>query len=358
MNFLERFRRAVATGALKADSGQEAAAQKLHALSHALAAYRQPHIFSFVRQTPPRGLYLWGDVGRGKSMLMDMFYESAGTTTKRRVHFNAFMGEIHARLNEERRDGHERDPIRPVAQRIAQGATLLCFDEFQVNDVADAMILGRLFEQLFARGVVVVATSNTEPDRLYEGGLNRQLFLPFVALIKERMSIVSLNGPRDYRRDLGGSDMAYFAPLGPDAEAAMDNAWQHLTGGAAGKADCLSVLGRTLPVPHAAGGVARFSFADLCAEALGAADYLAVVRAYHTVMIDGIPAMTPAMRDQARRFTLLIDTLYDEGVRLVCSAAAAAEALYPAGEGADAFRRTVSRLLEMQSRAYIARAKS
>ncbi|MDE1986265.1 MAG: AFG1 family ATPase [Alphaproteobacteria bacterium] len=358
MSFLERFKQAVATGALQADAGQAAAAKKLHALSHALAAYRRPRTFSFIRQTPPRGLYLWGEVGRGKSMLMDMFFESVAVAARRRVHFNAFMGEIHARLNEERREGHERDPIRPVARRIAQDATLLCFDEFQVNDVADAMILGRLFEQLFAHGVVVVATSNTEPDRLYEGGLNRQLFLPFVTMIKERMNVVSLNGSRDYRRDLDSSDVAYFTPLGPEADLAMNDAWRALTGGAAGKTTCLSVLGRGLPVPHAAGGVARFSFTDLCAEALGATDYLAVAHAFHTVMIDRIPAMAADQRDQARRFILLIDTLYDEGVRLVCSAAAPAEDLYVAGDGAEAFRRTASRLLEMQSRGYIAKAKS
>ncbi|MBU6297786.1 MAG: AFG1 family ATPase [Alphaproteobacteria bacterium] len=357
MNFLKRFRQAVASGALKADASQEAAARMLHALSRALARYRRRGLLFFLRPKPPRGLYLWGDVGRGKSMLMDMFFERAAVRLKRRVHFNAFMGEIHAHLNEIRREGRESDHIKPVAQRIAEDVALLCFDEFQVTDVADAMILGRLFEQLFARGVVVVATSNTEPDRLYQGGLNRQLFLPFVALIKEKMTVVSLNGDRDYRSNLDVSDMAYFTPLGSQTDAAMDEAWRQLTGGAAGKPAHLRVLGRRLHVPCAAGNVARFAFVDLCAAALGAADYLAVTRAYHTVLIDHIPAMKPEQRDQARRFTLLIDTLYDESVRLVCSAEVPAEQLYPEGEGADAFQRTVSRLLEMQSHGYIAKAK-
>ena len=354
MSFLERFRHAVAIGRLKADAGQEEAARELQALADKLAAWRPAHRFALIRPDPPRGLYLWGDVGRGKSMLMDLFSESAQVRPKRRVHFNAFMGEVHLHLHHERRHGGARDPIAAVARHIARGATLLCFDEFQVGDVADAMILGRLFEQLFARGVVVVATSNNAPDRLYEGGLNRQLFLPFIALLKERMGVVGLNGRVDHRRGLDRAEPRYFTPLGRKADAAMDEAWRVLAGGD-GEEASIAVLGRALPIPRAGGGAARFSFDDLCKAALGAADYLALARAYHTVLIDHVPA--PPVRDEARRFTLLIDTLYDEGVQLVCSAAAPPEALYPTGDGADAFRRTASRLHEMQSRAYIERAK-
>lgn len=349
MSLLDLFRHAVATGALKADTGQEDAAAKLQALAAALAAYRPPGLFA--RMTPPRGLYLWGEVGRGKSMLMDMFFASVALGAKRRVHFNAFMGEAHALLHAERRCGRSRDPLVAVARRLARDATLLCFDEFQVGDVADAMILGRLFERLFARGCVVAATSNTAPDALYAGGLNRALFLPFIAQLKAKMDMVGLNGERDYRRGLNGAAIAYVTPLGPHAEAAMDEAWRGLAAGEGAEA-FLTVLGRSLRVPRAANGAARFSFDELCARPLGAADYLAVARAFRAVLIDAIPALTPARRDEARRFTLLIDTLYDEGVKLICSAEAEPDALYPAGEGAEAFKRTASRLLEMQSAAY------
>ncbi|HEY0266179.1 MAG TPA: cell division protein ZapE, partial [Rhizomicrobium sp.] len=249
------------------------------------------------------------------------------------------------------------DPIPPVAQAIAAEARLLCFDEFQVTDVADAMILGRLFDRLFAEDVVVVATSNTPPQRLYEGGLNRGLFLPFIAEIQARLEVVSLNGPTDYRQQrLSGLDV-YLTPLSPQTEAAMNAAWQKLTDTRSGRPVILTVLGRKLVVPQAARGVARFAFFDLCEQPLAAADYLAIAQDFHTVLIDHIPLLTPAMRNEARRFTLLIDTLYDEGVKLVASAAAPPEALYVAGDGADAFRRTTSRLAEMQSEDYLRRER-
>lgn len=343
-DFLERFRGAVATGQLKADPAQEAAAHKLAELARQIAVWPSGP-FGLLR-SPPRGLYLWGDVGRGKSMLMDMFFESVMAVSKRRVHFNAFMADVHKRLAEARRLA--RDPIVSVGAVLARHAKLLCFDEFQVGDVADAMILGRLFEQLFARGVVIVATSNTPPERLYEGGLNRQLFLPFIDVIRERLDVVGINGEVDYRTGLDGD--AYHT--GPGAAAAMDAAWRAM---GPEHATSLTVLGRTLPVPRAAGRAARFSFAELCARPLAGADYLAIAEAYDTVLIDGIPALEPARRDEARRFTLLIDTLYDRGVKLICSAEVPPEGIYPAGDGADAFRRTASRLLEMRSTAYIRR---
>jgi cell division protein ZapE len=350
---LHRFRAMVEKGDLKPDALQEKAAARLDALAHELGQYRygwRQRLFG--TKPPPRGLYIWGDVGRGKSMLMDLLFQSAPVAKKRRIHFNAFMAETHARIHAERQREGANDPIPPVARLIAQEAALLCFDEFQVEDVADAMILGRLFTQLFEAGVVVVATSNTAPDALYRGGLNRQLFLPFIALLKERLDVAELNGPQDYRMQDIAVFETYITPLGPQAQAAMDAAWSQLTGGAPGKHRLLTVLGRELIVPCAFDGVARFSFTELCERPLGAIDYLTLARTFHTVLIDAIPKLSPAMRDAARRFILLIDTLYDEGVALVCSAEAPPEELYTHGDGTDAFRRTVSRLTEMQSADY------
>ncbi|HEX4296113.1 MAG TPA: cell division protein ZapE [Rhizomicrobium sp.] len=355
MSFLTRYRKAVASGALKPDAGQERVAAKLQALSTALRTWRPGRRLFGGSRTPPRGLYIWGDVGRGKTMLMDMFCEDAPSALKRRLHFNAFMVQTHARLHAERQCGTSDDPIPPVAKIVAEEAQLLCFDEFQVTDVADAMILGRLFEQLFERGVVIVATSNTAPARLYEGGINRQLFLPFIALIEERLDVVELGGAVDYRRLLIGELNVYLTPLGPESDAAMDEDWRKLTGRAGGEPTTLTVLGRAVRVPCAAKGVARFTFDDLCLAPLAAADYLAIARSFHTILIDHIPLLSFAMRDAARRFTLLIDTLYDENIKLVCSAAAAPDRLYE-GDGAASFRRTVSRLIEMQSREYLERA--
>jgi cell division protein ZapE len=343
MTILQRLHTSVANGGLKRDAGQDAAALKLQHLANEIEAWR-PGIFR--RGHPPRGIYLWGEAGRGKSMLMDLFFAGVKAAPKRRVHFNAFMNEVHALLHEMRRREHVRDPIPLAARQLEQ--RLLCFDELQVEDVADAMIIGRLFEQLFARGTVIVATSNTAPDKLYRHGLNRQLFLPFIALIKQRMETVALCG-RDHRRGLNGDHYH----TGPGAEAAMDLAWKLLGGGEAERS--LAVLGRTLQVPRAAEGAARFTFRALCEKPLGTADYLKIAECFHTVLIDAIPLLGPQNRDAARRFTLLIDTLYDCRVRLICSAAAEPDGLYPGGE--EAFARTVSRLLEMRSDAYMFKAK-
>ncbi len=355
MSVLTRYRAALAQGDLKTDAAQERAVAKLAALAKALKAYRPGRRLFFAAPKPPRGIYLWGDVGRGKSMLMDLFFEAAEVAKKRRIHFNEFMVETHAAIHAERQRAGSSDPIPPVARAIAEGATLLCFDEFQVTDVADAMILGRLFEQLFSQGVVIVATSNTPPDRLYEGGLNRQLFMPFIADFKARLDVVELAGAVDYRlHRISGLDI-YLTPLGAEADAAMDAAWRRLTDRSGGAPMNLTVLGRTVRVPRAARGVARFAFTDLCAQPLAGADYLAVAHAFHTVLIDHIPRMGTEMRNEARRFVALIDTLYDEGVKLICSAAAPPEDLYAAGDGAEAFRRTASRLHEMQSEDYLKR---
>lgn len=350
---LTDYRAAVAGGELKPDAAQEKAVAKLDALARALG---EKHGFSlFRKEVPPKGLYIWGDVGRGKTLLMDFFFEEAGTAKKRRAHFNSFMVDVHARIHAERQKAGSDDPIPPVAKALAEEARLLCFDEFQVSDVADAMILGRLFDRLFAQGVTIVATSNTPPDRLYEGGLNRQLFLPFIEEIKQRLEVVELNGPTDYRLQRLSGVKVYLTPLGPQADAGMDAAWQRLTDSKTGKSTSLTVLGRQVVVPQAARHVARFSFEELCDRPLAAADYLAIAQHFHTLLIDHIPVMTDNMHNVARRFTLLIDTLYDEGVKLICSAAAPPEALFTSGINSDAFRRTVSRLAEMQSDDYLRR---
>lgn len=352
---MRRYRNALASGALKPDAAQKAAAEKLQALARLLARYRPGRFAFFRKPSPPRGIYLWGDVGRGKSMLMDLFFEDAAIAPKRRVHFNAFMADVHARLHVERAKGGAGDDIPAVAGQLAAEAVLLCFDEFQVTDVADAMILGRLFEHLFGLGTVIVATSNVAPARLYEGGLNRQLFLPFIALIEQRLKVVELNGPTDYRLHRLSGHPVYLTPPTAETDAAMDAAWRRLTDCTHGAPARLTVFGRSLLVPEAARGVARFSFADLCEQPLAAADYLEIARNFHTLLIDHIPVLSNAQRDAARRFVLLIDTLYDQNVKLIASAEAEPALLYIDGDGVEAFRRTASRLAEMQSEDYLRR---
>jgi cell division protein ZapE len=336
---------------LKSDVAQERVARKFDGLAVQLRSRR-----SFVRRlfgggVRPRGVYLWGEVGRGKTMLMDAFFRVAPLSAKRRIHFNAFMVQTHARIHAARRS-HD-DPIASVSHMIASEAALLCLDEFQVKDVADAMILGRLFQQLFELGTVLVATSNTAPARLYEGGLNRQLFLPFIALIEEQMDVLELEGGRDYRLGrMAGLDL-YVAPLGPAADAAMDAAWQHLTDREPGTPETIVVLGRAVHIPRVAHGAARFTFDELCARPLAAADYLAIAQRYHALIIDRIPVLGPQQRDEARRFAVLVDTLYDEGVKLVCSAATKPDALFATGDAPEMFARTISRLIEMQSLDYL-----
>ncbi len=370
---LQKYRALRDAGKLQPDAAQGRAAAILDALARALANYR-PHTKRFFTLGPPaevpKGLYIHGDVGRGKSLLMDMFFASVPLAKKRRVHFNEFMAETYARIHEWRqlssrertlrpefvRDAGE-DPIAPVAKRIANEAYLLCFDEFQVGDVADAMILGRLFEKLFAAGVVIVLTSNVAPDRLYEGGLNRALFLPFIAMIEEHLEVLELNAARDFRLERMNGMKAYLTPLDANADRAMDEAWLRLTDTKHGQPLTLEVLQRKFTVPQAAKGVARISFDALCGTALGAADYLALAHSFHTVLIDRIPKLRPENRNEARRFTLLIDTLYDEKVKLVCSAESPPAELYVEGDNADSFRRAASRLMEMQSADYISEQK-
>lgn len=368
MNLLETYRGKVAAGELAEDPAQALAVEKLELLSHRLVHYRpggedswlQKLSFGRRREPAPQGLYVFGDVGRGKSMLMDLFFEAAPVEKKRRVHFHAFMQEVHAEIfryrqlpadDPEKKRGGD-DPIRPTAKKIAQAAWLLCFDEFQVSDVADAMILGRLFEKLFDRGVVVVTTSNRAPDDLYKGGLNRQLFLPFIALLKQKLDVLQLAAERDYRLQRLKASPVWFSPLSARSTLALDRVWNLQTDEAEGSPMELELLGRRLKVPVQARGVARFTFGDLCEQPLGPADFLAIARSFHTVMIDGIPVLSPALRNEAKRFVTLVDALYEAKAKLVATADAPPERLYPEGDGAFEFQRCVSRLNEMQSEDY------
>ncbi|HET6467930.1 MAG TPA: cell division protein ZapE, partial [Geminicoccaceae bacterium] len=305
----------------------------------------------------PRGVYIHGGVGRGKSMLMDLFFAEAPVARKRRVHFHEFMLEVQKRLHELRRNGGREDPLRQLAADIAAESRLLCFDEFHVVDIADAMILGRLFTGLFEEGVVVVATSNWTPDRLYEGGLQRELFLPFIALLEETLDVVALNSPTDYRLARLHDAPVYLHPLDAAAAERLEAIFAALTDGATGAPDEIRVGSRCLPVRRAAKGVAVFDFLDLCERPLGAADYLALSERYHSVILQGVPRLTPDKRTEARRFMTLVDAMYERRVVLVVSAEAPPERLYASGDGAFEFQRTVSRLMEMQSRDYIERCR-
>jgi cell division protein ZapE len=298
----------------------------------------------------PNGLYLVGEVGRGKSMLMDLFFDTAQVTRKKRIHFHRFMQNVHARFHAYKRAHPEvADPIPPLADQIAAESALLCFDEFQVNDIADAMILGRLFQALFDRGVVVVTTSNIPPDDLFKGQPGRDAFLPFIALIKQRLELLVMNGARDYRRERMRGLRTWQVPADDMSRQELDKAFQRLTGGSAVRPVTLTVMGRELVVPQASDGVARFDFDSLCNTALGAGDYLAIATTFHTLILDGIPRLSPDNYDQARRFVVLVDTLYDQRVKLIASADAPPDQLYLRGENAKMFERTASRLDEMQS---------
>lgn len=363
---LIRYRAMVRDGALNADPMQALAAEKLQGLHAALAAY-QPSDgaggwkaklgLARRREDPPQGLYLYGGVGRGKSMLMDLFYENAPVRRKRRVHFHEFMIEVHGAIHEWRqaqktRKTKETDPLPKLAEGIADQAWLLCFDEFHVTDIADAMILGRLFESLFDRGVVVVATSNWPPDDLYKDGLQREQFLPFVALMKTKLDVLHLDSPTDYRLIRLKSLKTYHAPLGPKATRELEKAFAELTEGATSGPDSFTVKGRKIPIAKAARGVGMTGFDDLCARPLGAEDYLTLAGRYHTLILDGVPRLTENRRNEAKRFMTLIDALYEHHVNLIMAADTAPNDLYREGTHAFEFERAVSRLMEMQSAEY------
>ena len=385
---LEAYRRLEREGEVRADDDQLRVLKHFERLYHDLLDYpevagkaRSLSIKSWRLSTlfkwgnnekgVPKGLYVYGGVGRGKSMLMDLFYELAPVKAKKRVHFHEFMLDIHARLKEWRglsakeraaRGGRATadDPIPPVARQIAMEATLLCFDEMQVTDIADAMVLGRLYKELLERGVVIVATSNRVPDDLYKGGLNRQLFLPFIEMIKNQFDVVPLDGPTDYRYDRLKGVATYYTPINDETTDLLSEAFFRLTDRDVENrdkvpSDELTVQGRKLFVPKAARGVAVFSFKRLCANPLGSADYLAIARAYHTVIMVAIPQMGQENRNEAKRFVTFIDALYEHGVKFLCSAAVPPADLYEAGDGHFEFERTVSRLMEMQSEDYLHR---
>ncbi|BCH30040.1 cell division protein ZapE [Mesorhizobium sp. L-8-10] len=364
----QRYRHLVETGAVERDAAQEAVAVALDRLIGEIASKRLAAkssslgwLFGKKRKPEPvKGLYIHGAVGRGKTMLMDLFFELVPVRRKRRVHFNDFMADVQDRIQKQRlarKNGETRedDPIPPVAKALAEEAWVLCFDEFTVTDIADAMILSRLFSALFAEGVVLVATSNVVPVELYRDGLNRQLFLPFIGLLERHAEVVSLDAMKDYRLDRVNRLPVYLAPVDAAADRQMDVAWQTMTNGHAPAPAEIGVKGRHVVVPRAAARAARFSFGDLCEKPLGARDFLAIAGRYDTIFVDHVPVLAEARRNEAKRFILLIDTLYDQKVRLVMSAEAPPQELYQGKRGTEAFEfdRTASRLMEMQSRDWL-----
>ena len=355
---LPAFRALCAAGELRADARQSAVAERLQALFEALDGYRPRNGRRRAAGAAPRGVYLHGGVGRGKTMLMDLMFDGLADAGKRRVHFHAFMQELHDTLHSWRSAGEKMDdPVGRFAGAVAAENRVLCFDEFHVDNIADAMILGKLFEALFTHGVVIVATSNSAPDELYRDGLQRDRFLPFIELICDRLDVTPVDGPVDYRRERLRDMTLYHAPLGAVASAALDAAFAELSDGADGAPCTLKVRRRKLRIPRAACGVADVPFAELCEKPLGAADYLVLAGAFHTLILRDVPLLPRERRNEARRLVTLIDVLYENKVGLVVSAAGPPDALYPEGHGADTFQRAVSRLLEMQSAGYLAQTQ-
>ena len=370
----ERYDAFVQAGELDTDPSQQQLAGRFDRLIRELATKRLATKSSalgwlFSRKSPRheviKGLYIYGEVGRGKTMLMDMFHQLVPVKRKRRAHFIDFMADVHERINAHRQalkkgETKQEDPIPPVADALAEQAWVLCFDEFTVTDIADAMILSRLFRALFERGVVLVATSNVQPDNLYRDGLNRQLFLPFIDLLKTHVDVVNLDARTDYRLEKLNRMPVYLSPLNDETARLMDEAWLAATDGATIAQDSVTVKGRAVIIPHASRHTARFTFADLCSKPLGAADYTAIIKRYTTIFIDAVPVLDHPRRNEAKRFIILVDILYDHHVHVVISAAASPDKLYIAKTGTEAFEfdRTASRLFEMQSEAYLASQKT
>lgn len=365
-NLQARYMELVEAKEITEDGAQKKLVSRLCQLQQELTLYDltkgNSSLHNFFKKKPqkkekPQGVYIHGDVGAGKSMLMDMFFATTSIAKKRRIHFHAFMMEIHNAMHEWRsknkNNADAKDPIPPLAEKISNEAWLLCFDEFQVHDIADAMILGRLFTCLFENGVIVVATSNRPPADLYKDGLQREHFLPFIDLLKKQMDVVSLDADKDYRLDrLKSMETVFFNPLGDEADEYINDSFAKLTNHAKPGTATLLVGGRKLYANHVAGDVAIFSFAELCEQPLGAADYQEIATEFNTVLIRNIPILTPEHRNEAKRFVTLIDQFYEHKVKIICSAAAPPESLYPEGDGAFEFQRTVSRLMEMQSEEY------
>jgi cell division protein ZapE len=367
-SFRAHYQALVSSGAIEPDPAQQEVAEAFADLEERLSRYKPlrkqgllGRLFADKDDGPPRGLYVHGDVGRGKTMLMDLFFQQSPVEHKRRAHFHEFMADVHERIYGYRQsiargEIPDADVIALTASSIFEQAWLLCFDEFHVTDIADAMILGRLFARLFDLGTVVVATSNVAPEDLYKGGLNRSLFVPFIAQIQQRMKVLRLDARTDFRLEKLAGVKMWLVPADAAAAAALDRAWIKMTGSAPCKPRDIPIKGRALRVPCSAHGVARFCFADICEQPLAASDYLRLARDYHTIMIDRIPVMDYADRNAAKRFITLIDTLYDNGVKLMASAQADPQSLYLATEGNEAaeFKRTSSRLIEMSSESYLA----
>jgi len=368
-SFSTRYAALVAAGKIEGDPGQAVLVRHLVALGRRLDEHRLAQKSSSLgwlfgkreKARPPlKGLYVHGEVGRGKTMLMDLFFEASPVRRKRRVHFHEFMDDVHERVHTYRQemkngDAADHDPIQRAAAAIAEESWLLCFDEFHVTDIADAMILARLFTRLFELGVVMVATSNLAPQDLYKDGLNRALFLPFIALLQKHCEVARLDARVDFRLEKLTGVPTWYVPADVAADAALDDAWQRLVGEAEGAPHELVVKGHIVRVPKAAMGVARFTFGDLCAQPLAAADYLKIAHEFHTIILDHIPVMDYDRRNEAKRFIILVDTLYDHAVKLLASAEAQPDDLYVASEGYEAneFKRTASRLIEMRSQAYL-----
>ena len=368
MSSFELYENLVAAKKLERDRAQASLVMQLVALERRVAAHRSARrshplgwLFGDSEHQLVKGLYVHGDVGRGKTMMMDLFFEASPVVRKRRAHFHEFMADVHERVRVFRqrlKDGEidGEDAIRLAAGEIAEESWLLCFDEFHVTDIADAMILGRLFARLFELGVVVVATSNVAPSELYKEGLNRALFAPFITMIERHMEVIELKARTDFRLEKLVGQKVWYVPADDAATAALDEAWRRLVGSSSGMPQELSVKGRRLRVPRAAMGVARFFFHDLCEQPLAAPDYLRIAHEFHTLIIDRIPVMGFDQRNAAKRFIILIDTMYDHAVKLVASAAAEPDALYEASDGYEAaeFKRAASRLIEMRSQSYLA----
>ncbi len=364
---IHAYRQLLAGGEIKPDPSQELAAEKLQSLHTALESYEptmgakgwMARLALGPRRELPRGIYMYGGVGRGKSMLMDLFFDCLPMEAKKHVHFHAFMRQVHSRLHSFRQAvkagevAEESDPLVALAEVIVDRAWLLCFDEFHVTDIADAMILGRLFEALFESGMVIVTTSNRPPRDLYKGGMQRQLFMPFIELFEEKLDILDLGSGTDFRLQRIRDMKVYLTPAGPQTDRILEEDFRRLITGAQPRPVGVAVDGRRVDIEMAAEGAALTGFGDLCALPLGAGDYLTIASLYHTVILKGIPRLGPENRNEAKRFITLIDALYEHKVNLICSAAAAPDELYTEGDGAFEFQRTASRLFEMQTEAYM-----